>query len=192
MTAINFTATKKNVPTGYSLGGTDLFLLASDNSINSTVTDLAGTAVGEWVYLQGTTIDDGWYEVLLPSGANKIVLDAAFTDDPAGPNMTMVGYYHEPGASLDIEIDPTVLDQSTDVVTRTSESLSGIKDTLLHRQVDYWNVTTGFITAAEMPYWLEFLASVAAGAQFIFDPYGSVAVPVDPVNCVMVGRRPFA
>lgn len=62
------------------------------------------------------------------------------------------------------------------------EALDSSRDTLLWSVSEVWSVVVEEIHHSAMPIWLEFLHSVVGGEQFVFDPYGTAAVPVSPMT----------
>lgn len=188
MTALNYTAEQKFVPTGLeAIGVIDISLVASDDSINSTATDLSGILAGEWVYVTGTAVDDGWHQLDIDSTTNKIVTLSTLTDEASGSAITIYGYKHGNGQPYDLEKPMKVSDQSFLQKRNVAESLSGKIETLFEGEIETWDLTTTELDATELLYWQEFMASVRAGQQFTIDIYGSAAVPIDILNCIIKG-----
>jgi len=188
MTAITYNAKRNIVPTTFSISGTDISILASDDSFNSSSTDLSGLVAGDWVLVTDSAVDDGWHQLSIDSTTTKITTTSTLTDETAGTNISIVGYKHGLGTSYNLETNAWKLDRSTAETSKSSESLSGITETLLLRETFYWDVETDHITEAELPYWDEFISSVRARESFDFDPYGSIAAPDNVLSCNLDGN----
>lgn len=80
------------------------------------------------------------------------------------------------------EYDPRI-----DVIGEDSISLSGNRETIVHRRVRLWEITTGFLSSAEAAAFGCFLASVADGSTFQFDRDATdINTPVRPVDCELM------
>lgn len=187
MSAYTYTAKRNFVEAGLSVTASDISILASDDSFNSAGGDFAGLVSGDWILVSGSAVDDGWHQLSVDSTANKITTNSALTDETAGSTITIIGYKHGLNQEYDLEVSSQKLDQEYRAKTKKTESLSGVIETLLFNEIEYWNITTGEITEAELPYWLEFFSSVRAGEPFNFDPYGTIAVPDNVKTCILEG-----
>jgi len=185
MTAITYTAKRKIVPTSFSVNDIDISILASDDSINSVTTDLSGLVAGDWVLVANTAVDDGWHQLSIDSTTTKITTTSTLTDESAGSNISIVGYKHGEGQPYNLETASHALNRSGVATKSQSVSLSGITETLLLRDIEYWDITTDHITQAELPYWDEFIASVRADESFTLDLYGTIAVPDNTLNYIL-------
>lgn len=73
---------------------------------------------------------------------------------------------------------------------KQNTSLGGAVESLLFRQEIIYACRTGLVeprTLLEQQI-LEFFASVQNGEIFTFDRYGSIALPENPVNCILVSN----
>lgn len=105
----------------------------------------------------------------------------ALVTESAGPNVTITGYYRGLNQDYTIEFAPEAIDPSTeDDRTEHTPIGGGKSEVYLYRSEDFVQVRTGTIEQAAIGQWKEFFGSVAAGEQFIFDAYGTVAEPDDP------------
>lgn len=95
---------------------------------------------------------------------------------------------HAAGTSYSLETAAAVLDLAITPNRTDAISLSGTTEGTLHSLDFSWKVTTDHITHAELPAWIEFIASVAAAESFSFDAYGTIATPVDP-QVVRLGAK---
>lgn len=89
--------------------------------------------------------------------------------------------YTQAGVAYSLDFD------SVPVLTRTPAthgtarlSIDGTREYLAQRDEVLWDVTTGIVDRSEYDPTRRFLESTARGAQFTFDPYGSVAEADDP------------
>ena len=187
MTAINYIAKRNIVGAELSVLASDISIIASDDSFNSAGGDFIGLVSGDWIQVTGSAVDDGWHQLSIDSTTGKITTTSTLTDESAGSAITINGYKHGDSIAYDLETESSLIDQSFISNTKRSESLSGIVETLLLNNIDYWSITTGYITELELPYWLEFFKSVSGGEAFTIDPYGSTAVEVAPVSCMIEG-----
>ena len=73
---------------------------------------------------------------------------------------------------------------------RQNTSLSGSVESILLRSEKHYSCQSQSIDPRSLDEAkiLEFLASVENGELFTFDRYGSVAVPDNPVSCLMVSK----
>jgi len=71
---------------------------------------------------------------------------------------------------------------------KQNTGLSGSVESLLLRSEKHYNCQTGLIVprGLDEARILEFFASVENGETFIFDRYGIIALPDNPVTCYMV------
>jgi len=189
MSAYSYTANRNFIPTDLSITAIDISILASDDSFNSAGGDFAGLISGYWVLVSGSAVDDGWHQLLVDSTSGKITTTSTLTDETAGSSITIIGYKHGLNEVYDLEIYSQILNPIYKSKTKKSESLSGVVETLLLNEIEYWDITTGEITEAELPYWLEFFSSVKAGEVFSFDPYGTIALPDNVKTCIIEGDQ---
>lgn len=188
MTAINYTAKRRIVPQGLSVVGSDVSILASDDSFNSPLLDLLGLVTGDWIEVAGSAVDDGWHQLSIDSTTNKITVTSALTDEAAGSDISIVGYYHGYNESYDLETASHVIDLTNDAKINKSESLSGVRETILLNDIDYWNIVTDHLTETELAYWREFVGSVRAGETFTIDLYGTIAVADEIITVELDGN----
>jgi len=93
---------------------------------------------------------------------------------------------HSVGTDYGIDFDdPQQLDRSASITKDVHTSIGGDDETILHRHTFTWDFTTGFIASSSMPALREFIHSCEAGEIFVWDPYGTVAVPDDPINATL-------
>ncbi len=170
----------------------DISADTTDDSFNSVTEDLSGLTDAQWVDVSGFTdsANNGFFKVSGSSTTTKITTDASLNlvTEAAGNSISMQGYARGSGQSYELELGLQRIELSEKSVTNTAESLSGVRETLLHRDTYYYDVTTLFITGAELPQWQEFMASVKAGEIFSFDPYGTVASPDNVVSVTLDGE----
>jgi len=98
-------------------------------------------------------------------------------------------YAHLPGSSYNLEFKAEQIDPDDSFKRNSHQPIGGGgPETLFHRHEEYMDVLTEILTAAQLLQWREFLASVAAGETFTFDPYGTIAVPDDPRPAVLASE----
>lgn len=187
MSAISYTAQRGIVSANFNVSNTDISFTALDNSLNSLGGEFSGLLVGDWVLVSGSVSNNGWHQLASNSVAGKINTTSVITDESAGSSITVVGYKHGLNNAYTLETAAQALDPSHKDKTKTSEAISGIKETLFFNKTKYWDITTAILTETEYEYWLEFLSSVAAGETFTFDAYGTVALPDKVVSCALEG-----
>ncbi len=90
--------------------------------------------------------------------------------------------------SWSVDVSASALNESWPIMTDEQTALDGTTETILHRQDQVWGVTTGLISTDDLTddYWYEFLGSVYGGETFTFDALGSVAIPVNAVDVILV------
>lgn len=188
MTAITYIAKRAILLSGFSLSAdVDISADTSDDSFNSVTSDLSGLLSGEWVLVANSASNNGWHQLTADSTATKITVSTNLTDEVAGANISILGYLHGINESYDLETGSQVLGQSTATKTNVSTSLSGVSETLLLNSIEYWDITTGIISEAELLYWKEFIASTRAREPFSFDAYGTIAAPDNVASCSIEG-----
>lgn len=64
----------------------------------------------------------------------------------------------------------------------------GGPEVILHRNEQFVDVLTDILSELELAKYREFVTSVAAGEQFTFDAYGTLASPVDPRPAVLESK----
>lgn len=189
MTAITYTAKRSLVDAGFEVSGTDISASTADDSFNSTIQDFSGLLAGYWVLITNSVSNDGWHQLSVDSTATKITTTSNLVDELAGANINVAGYIHALNATYTLETAAHSLDKSFVAQTNVAESLSGIVETLLLNNSEYWSIKTDHISEAELPYWNEFFSSVRGGESFDIDPYGTVAAPVAPFACIFDGNN---
>lgn len=186
MSTIRYTAKREIEKTGYNKIGVDISAAAADDSFNAVSTVLSGLADNDWVLVAGfaNAANNGWFQANGASTATKITQDTttALVTEAAGPSVTLTGYKRGLNQQYSIEFAPRALDRSAKIERQRRTALGGASETLFTRNDIFWNVEYAKISAAAMPQWREFLASVAGGESFTFDPNGSLAVPSAPVS----------
>lgn len=90
--------------------------------------------------------------------------------------------------SIDFDFQVSSLDRTTKPIRGQQVSLSGWQETIRDRTDIQFKVATVAVLEASFDDFRQFLDSVDGGEFFTFDPYGTIAVPVDPQNCVMVSK----
>lgn len=100
------------------------------------------------------------------------------------------------GVEYSIYFECSAYDMEIKPITEDSVSLSGVRETVLHRRERLWDLTTGAMIGLAADQFTCFLASVQDGAEFTFDRFatldGSGNVVADrPVLCELAndGRR---
>lgn len=73
-------------------------------------------------------------------------------------------------------------------IGRRNTSLSGNVESLKFRTEKHYRLTTALLEPQTLTedYVKEFLASVENSELFVFDRYGTIAEPDEPVSCIMV------
>jgi len=97
---------------------------------------------------------------------------------------------HTAGFSYEFDQPVITADVTTDATTYDNISLGGVTQTYLSR-VDYgYRISTSYVDegSAEHMQLVEFLNSVIAKESFLFDRFGSVADPDDPVLCELKSK----
>lgn len=69
-------------------------------------------------------------------------------------------------------------------------SLNGKREVVASaREDDEISLTIQALTLADIPLWIEFFYSVKDGETFLFDEFGTIASPVNPVTYVMISKK---
>lgn len=94
------------------------------------------------------------------------------------------------GHTLDVVYDYDysllTLDRSVKKKVETSTALDGSQETIIYNRVVIYSASFRF-NAADILQAREFMASIDGGEAFIFDELGTVAVPVNGINCRIEG-----
>lgn len=97
---------------------------------------------------------------------------------------------HSAETEYDFVIDGATIDQDEEVVAERTTALDGSSETDFQRIDVFWETTTDFIeTATRLAEFREFLASVAGGELFVFDPEATDGTAVDEYTVRMVSSR---
>lgn len=186
MSVIAYTAKREIEKLAYAKSGIDISAAAADDSFNGATTSLSGLANDEWIKVGGFAngANNGWFQANGASTSTKITQDTStiLVTEAAGPLVTIQGYRRGYGQSYSIEFTPRALERSGRIDRSRRTSLAGNRETLLNRIETFWNVNSGRLLESQIPQWREFLASVAAGETFSFDPYGTIAMPDNPLS----------
>lgn len=94
------------------------------------------------------------------------------------------GHSEDTAYSLDIGAREMIPRRSP--VKNSVQAKDGTRETLHDRTDIFWDIVTGVVQEADLPAWEEFLASVEANEEFLFDPNGSADNPDDPRTVEMV------
>ena len=192
MAVFTYTAKRRIVTLSpsWSKTGSDISAATTDDSFNSASTDLSGLSSGNYIKVSGfsNNANNGWHKVGANSTTNKITATENLVDEAAGAIVTIEGYEHGPGEQYSLEKPAGPLDPEDRIIASYQRTLSGRQETLLDRIESVWNLTTDWIRETEVVYWQEFLASVAAGETFSFDPYGSISSPDSPRNVIVENK----
>jgi len=90
---------------------------------------------------------------------------------------------HSEGTSYTIEVDFELHDDSSDRKVSEPVSLSGKRFTLFHRKDIFESFSTLWVDDLARQLQMKELAdSLDAGEEFVVDPYGTIAVPVEPIT----------
>jgi len=192
MAAITYTAKRAIVPLSppWLITATDISAATADDSFNSSATVLTGLVSGNFIDVSGfsNAANNGWHQLAANSATNKITVLENLVAEAAGSTIVMTGYEHgseqiyslEKGAAVDFERRP---------VSNSQTSLGGTSETLLDRTDIIWTIQTVLLTQSELKYWTEFLASVESGEAFTLDPYGTIALPDNPVQVELAKKN---
>lgn len=189
MASITYTARREFEPT-ISVTRTDISVASADDSFNAA-TGLLGFENDTWILVSGFTnaVNNGWFQVNGNSTATKISQDTttALVTEAAGASITIKGYKRglDQQYSMDFLLDRA--DRSVEVLKETKRALGGgASETLVQRRDVFIDVATNLILEANIKQWREFLASVEGEETFTLDRYGTNAVPVEPLQVVLV------
>jgi len=81
-----------------------------------------------------------------------------------------------------IDINARSITRSPGVKSVTKRSLGGQAETTVQRREVTWSLVLVDIVNSDLPSIREFLDSVDGGEAFVFDPYGTVATPDNPIS----------
>lgn len=99
------------------------------------------------------------------------------------------------GQEYDIVFECSQYEIEPDAVTEDSVTLSGVRETILHRDERMWDVATGAMIGLAADQFVCFLASVLDGSTFTFDRFATIengtVIPDRPIQCELAnkGRR---
>jgi len=85
--------------------------------------------------------------------------------------------------TLDFYVDQ--LDRQRNVERPRRVSLGGRVESILHRSESFISARFQPVLEEDFGPYRQFLDSVEGGEEFVFDPYGVGASPVELLNCVM-------
>jgi len=189
MSVFTYTALREIEPTGYSKAASDISVAAADDSFNQVAAGLLGLLDNEWFLVAGyaNAVNNGWFQANGNSTTTKITQDTttSLVTEAAGPAVTIVGYKRGLNQSYSLEIGATG-DRNAKVTRNVQQPMGGgAPEVLLHRRETLIQITTGYISEAQIAQWREFLASVEGGETFTIDLLGTVAAPVEPLSAML-------
>lgn len=195
MGTITYTALREFEPTGYVKSGTDISAAAADDSFNATSTVLTGLLNNEWILVSGfaNAANNGWFQASANSTSTKIAQDTttSLVTEAAGPVVSIVGYRRGLNQSYSLEFYSERVDRSVKVKRNEQQPMGGgAPEVLTYRRETFVDVTIlgplgALLTEVQILQYREFLASVEGGETFVFDRYGTVAVPVEPKTAIL-------
>ena len=94
---------------------------------------------------------------------------------------------HTLSTVYDLDYGLMVLDRRPNTKRTSKKSFDGTPETILHYHKEIISVTTRLDSSGVLQF-REFMGSVAGGEAFIFDEFGTVAVPDNGVNCRISGN----
>jgi hypothetical protein len=193
MSVFTYTALREIEPTGYSKAASDISVAAADDSFNQVAAGLLGLLDNEWFLVAGyaNAVNNGWFQANGNSTTTKITQDTttSLVTEAAGPAVTIVGYKRGLNQSYSLEIGATG-DRNAKVTRNVQQPMGGgAPEVLLHRRETLIQITTGYISEAQIAQWREFLASVEGGETFTLDLLGTVAAPDDPVSAMLASEE---
>jgi len=193
MSVFTYTALREMEPTGYSKAAADISVASADDSFNQVAAGLLGILNDEWFLVSGyaNAVNNGWFQANGNSTSTKITQDttAALVTEAVGPAVTIVGYKRGLDQSYNIEIS-VMGDRKVKVIRDAQQPMGGgAPEVLLHRRETLIQITTGYISEAQIAQWREFLASVEGGETFTLDLLGTVAAPDDPVSAMLASEE---
>lgn len=199
MSRITYTALREFEKT-IAVTSAGISAAAADDSFNSA-SGLSGFLNDEWIFVSGfaNAANNGWFQLNGNSSATKISQDTttSLVTESAGPTVTIQGYKRGLNQSYDLEFYTERLDRSVQVSRSTKQPMGGgAPEVLLRRRDAFIDVSVigplgEPLTEEQIPQWREFLASVEGGEPFVFDRYGTVAVPVELLT-VMLASESYA
>ena len=179
MSLIKYIALREIPKTGVAASGTDISASTTDDSFNSTSTDLSGFSAGDWIEVSGGT-NAAWYQLAVDSTANKIVVPENINTEAAGALITITGYVRGKYVEYSLEWGAPKLDQKEEEKVHDSVAEDGSYERSFIRMDSGWMVDSAFIKPDAQAQYNEFRHSVNRGETFTFDAYGTVATPDNP------------
>ena len=188
MARITYTAKREIEPsTVAQIISAGISVASADDSFNAAA-GLSGLLNDEWILVSGfaNAVNNGWFQLSANSTSTKISQDTttALVTEAAGPSITIKGYKR--GFNQQYNIDNFLVEQANrnvKIIKNVQRALGGGQpEVLTHRRDVMIDVTTGLILETNIKQWREFLASVEGGELFTFDRYGTIAVPVEPLQ----------
>ena len=95
---------------------------------------------------------------------------------------------HSADTIYDLDYLLLSLERRPNTKKSTKRTFDGTIETILHYHKEVITVSTR-VDAAGVLQFREFMGSIAGGEAFIFDEFGTVAAPVDAVNCRVSGMH---
>lgn len=191
MPSISYTALRSIVRVSFSAETKTTISVSSTGSPNvSTFSDsaspgsLGGLNSGEWVLVSGFTdsANNGWHQLSIDSTPTLITVTSILTTAAAGDTVSLIGYLHGLNETVATDIRLQSDDRQRSVVKNQAIALDGNVETLTHRRVDFYNVTTGVLIPADYKLMIQFLDSCESGEAFSYDRDGTLASPDNAVS----------
>jgi len=90
--------------------------------------------------------------------------------------------------AIDYDFSASAIDRSTTPKIGSQTSLSGWQETIRDRTDEFYKITTIPVLEADFDHVRQFLDSCDGGEFFTLDPYGTIAVPVQAMNCILSSK----
>lgn len=89
---------------------------------------------------------------------------------------------------IDFDFEVSQVNRATKPIGGSQVSLSGYEETVRDRTDEFYTLVTVPVLEASFDDFRQFLDSVDGGEMFTLDPYGTIASPVQAMNCIMAQK----
>lgn len=119
----------------------------------------------------------------------SILQGSALVTEAAGPTVVLTGFRRGLGQSYQMEFVAQALDRGNKSVRTVNQPMDDVMpEVILYREENTDQVMTSVITESGLGQWREMLSSTSAGESIVFDKYGTIAAPDNPLPAMVVSE----
>jgi len=104
-------------------------------------------------------------------------------------------YYTQTGVEYSFDYNWSSMNRETKTIKSGNTALDGTVESIVDRDDDEWFITTGIIHRTDptanlrLSLYREFVFATRGSTIFTYDPYGTTAVPDEPISVIRTGKK---